>query len=94
MGIIAVVPIAELAVHIDGLVSGGDDPFDGDVFSRRDIAGAVFVQAVGGAAVYPQLRGIHFPIEDDLFSSVAEAGIGGIGFGDDGNFDRWPIGLA
>lgn len=93
MGIIAIVPIAKPAVHIDGLVSGGDDPFDGDIFSCGNITRAVLVQAVGRAAVHTQLRGIHFPIEDDLVGGVAEAEIGGISFRDNGNFDRWPISL-
>ena len=93
MRIIAVVPITELAIHINGLVSSGDDPFDGDVFSFWDTTGAVLVQAVGRAAVHPQLRGIDFPIEDDLVGGVGKTKVGGIGLGDNGDFDGWPISL-
>lgn len=87
-------PVAELAVHIDGLVRGSDDPPDGDVFIFWDSAGAILVQAVGGAAVHAQLILVEFPIEDDLVGGVAEAEIGGVGLGDDGNFDGRTIGLA
>ena len=87
MGIIAIVPIAKLAVHIDGLVGGGDDPFNGHVSSFGDLARAVLVQAVGGTAVHPQLQRIHFPIEDNLVGGVGETKVGGIGLGDNGDFD-------
>jgi len=93
LGIIPFVLKTKLAVNVNRLMRCGDDPFDGDILSLGNAAGAILVQAIGRAAINSQLRFVHLPVENDLVGGVGQAKIGGVGLGNDRNLNRRPVRL-